>query len=281
MDEIQKKTHFVSVTGIIKKDNKYLICKRSPNEKAFPEKWCVPGGKIEVEDFIALAKDTSSHWLDIFEKTLRKEIFEETGLIIKNIGYVSNLAFIRPNGFSTLIVSLFADHESGEVILKEDELTEHAWVSLEEAKNYDLIENIFEQIEKVHSTANLKQDFQNKKTSVQEYQEACLRTVKEFENETRKILTWGLGISGEAGDVAGCIKKTFIHKNDVTAGIRENLGDTMWYIANICNFFNWDLQDILEENTNKLKKRYPQGFTYHDAKRGRKDWGEEKDIKPV
>ena len=194
IEDYKNKTHYISVTGIIKKDNKYLICKRSLNEKAFPGKWCVPGGKIEVKDFIALTKDTSSHWLDIFEKTLIKEIFEETGLKIKNIGYVSNLAFIRPNGFSTLIVSLFADHESGEVTLNKDELTEHAWVSLEEAKNYDLIENIFEQIKKVDSTTNLKKDFQSKKMSLQEYQKACLSTVKEFENETRKILTWGLGI---------------------------------------------------------------------------------------
>jgi 8-oxo-dGTP pyrophosphatase MutT (NUDIX family) len=149
---MQDKVHYVSVTGIIRnKDGKYLICKRSPNEKAFPNKWCVPGGKIEVTDFINTPKDTSDHWLDIFEKTLVKEIAEETGLKIKNIGYVSNLVFIRPNGFSTIIVSLHAEHDEGEVKLDQEELVEHAWVNLEEAKNYDLIENIFEQIEKVES----------------------------------------------------------------------------------------------------------------------------------
>lgn len=149
MDDVKEKAHYISVTGIIKKDNKYLICKRSPNEKAFPSKWCVPGGKIEMKDFVNSEKGTSSHWLDVFEKILEKEIFEETGLKIKNIGYVSNLAFIRPNGFSTVIVSLCAEHDSGEVKLEEKELTEYAWVTLEEAKNYDLIENIYEQIEKV------------------------------------------------------------------------------------------------------------------------------------
>lgn len=147
---MQDKVHYVSVTGIIRnKNGKYLICKRSPNEKAFPNKWCVPGGKIEVNDFANTPKDTSSHWLDIFEKTLIKEILEETGLKIKNISYVSNLAFIRPNGFSTIIVSLHAEHKSGEVELNKEELTEYAWVDLQEAKEYDLIENIFEQIEKV------------------------------------------------------------------------------------------------------------------------------------
>ncbi len=148
------KTHYVCVTGIIKKDGKYLICKRSDKEKAFPNKWCVPGGKIERSDFIETPKDTSDHWLDIFEKVLKKEVKEETNLDIDNIGYVSNLVFIRPNGFSTLIISLSGNHVSGEVNLAADELTEHAWVTLEEAKNYDLIENIYEQIEKVDSLHN-------------------------------------------------------------------------------------------------------------------------------
>jgi len=150
MEEIQEKAHFIAVTGIIRNsDGKYLICKRSSQEKVFPNKWCVPGGKVQKSDFVNIQKDTQDHWFDIFEKTLQKEILEETGLTIKNIGYVSNLALIRPNGFSTLIVSLHAQHDQGEVKLNQDELVEHAWVNLDEAKNYDLIENIYEQIEKV------------------------------------------------------------------------------------------------------------------------------------
>jgi 8-oxo-dGTP pyrophosphatase MutT (NUDIX family) len=152
--DVKQKVHYIAVTGIVRKGNKFLICKRSMKEKAFPGKWCVPGGKVEVNDFVNTKKDTKDHWFDIFEKVLQKEISEETGLKIKNIGYVSNLAFIRPNGFSTVIVSLFADYDSGNVKLSEDELVDHAWVTLEEAKNYDLIENIWEQIEKVESFQN-------------------------------------------------------------------------------------------------------------------------------
>ena len=150
MDEIKKKAHYISVTGIIRNsEGKFLICKRGPNEKIFPNKWCVPGGKIEQNDFINNPKDTSDHWLDIFEKVLEREILEETGLKVKNIGYVSNLALIRPNGFSTLIVSLHGEHDEGEVKLDESELVDYRWVTLEEAKEHDLIENIYEQIEKV------------------------------------------------------------------------------------------------------------------------------------
>lgn len=112
--------------------------------------------------------------------------------------------------------------------------------------------------------------------NLKEYQEACKKTAQKFDNKEREILCWGLGIAGEAGDVASCIKKTFIHKNDVTEGIRENIGDTFWYAAMICNYFNWDLEDVLKENIEKLKKRYPKGFTEKDAHRNgeRTDWGE-------
>ena len=106
------------------------------------------------------------------------------------------------------------------------------------------------------------------KQSLKGYQALCKLTAAKFKTDEHEILTWGLGITGEAGDVASCIKKTFIHKNDQKVGIRENIGDTMWYMAMICNFFGWDFQEILEENIKKLRKRYPQGFfTEKDAGR--------------
>ena len=110
-------------------------------------------------------------------------------------------------------------------------------------------------------------DEQNTKSTLKEYQVLCKATAKKFDSPEKEILTWGLGITGEAGDVASCIKKTFAHDNDQRAGIRENIGDAMWYAAMICNFFGWDMQEVLDENVAKLKKRYPQGFTIPDAKR--------------
>lgn len=149
MDELKQKAHYISVTGIIRnKLGKYLIVKRSDNEKLFPGKWCVPGGKVEQRDFLEREKDTSDHWLDVFERVLEREIMEETGLKIEKIGYVSNLALIRPNGFSTFIVSMHAEGD-GEVKLDGSELVDYKWRSLDELKDYDLIENIYEQIEKV------------------------------------------------------------------------------------------------------------------------------------
>mgnify|MGYP001196004729 CR=1 FL=1 len=103
--------------------------------------------------------------------------------------------------------------------------------------------------------------------TLKEYQELCKNTAKKFDIPDKEILTWGLGIAGEAGDIASCIKKTIIHDNDQKIGIRENIGDTLWYAAMICNFFGWDMQEVLNENIEKLKKRYPNGFTIKDARR--------------
>ena len=70
--------------------------------------------------------------------------------------------------------------------------------------------------------------------NLKEYQEACKRTAKKFETPEKEILTWGLGIAGEAGDIAGCIKKTYAHDNDQKAGIKENIGDMLWYAVMVC-----------------------------------------------
>ncbi|MEK6897759.1 MAG: nucleoside triphosphate pyrophosphohydrolase family protein [Nanoarchaeota archaeon] len=101
-----------------------------------------------------------------------------------------------------------------------------------------------------------------------EYQELCKTTAKKTNNKELELCNWGLGIAGEAGDVASCIKKLVFHKNEsIKDGIKENLGDMMWYASMICNNLNWSLEEILEENIKKLKARYPRGFTEKDAQR--------------
>ena len=114
----------------------------------------------------------------------------------------------------------------------------------------------------------------NKVKNLKEYQNLCKKTAQGFKDKEKEIMTWGLGLAGEAGDVAGCIKKTFSHKNDQKEGIRENIGDTLWYAAMICNYFHWDFDKVLEENIQKLQKRYPKGFNKKSAKRKGIDWNE-------
>ena len=140
------KAHYIAATGIIIKEGKFLTTKRAPTEKAFPNQWTVPGGKLELKDYSSRPKDTSSHWYNVFENLVKREIEEETGLKVKNIRYLTSMSYIRDDGIPTIIVSLFADHAEGDVKLC-PALTGHAWVTLEEAKNYELIEGIYEELE--------------------------------------------------------------------------------------------------------------------------------------
>lgn len=69
------------------------------------------------------------------------------------------------------------------------------------------------------------------------------------------------GLSGEVGELTDMVKKWIFHNKsfDITHAQKE-LGDVMWYIAMTCESFGWSLDEIMQMNIDKLKKRYPDGF---------------------
>ncbi|MCL5090606.1 MAG: NUDIX domain-containing protein [Patescibacteria group bacterium] len=138
--------HEVAITAIIVKDNKYLIERRSPSKKRFPGKWTVPGGRMETDDYLKLPKDTKFYWYNVLERTLKREVKEEVGLEIDNIEYVTSLARVHEDGAPSLVISCMADSVSGEVTLQEGETDQFAWVTLKEAKDYDLIDGIYDEL---------------------------------------------------------------------------------------------------------------------------------------
>ena len=145
----KNQVHYVTATVIfVNKEGKFLIAKRADWEKAFSNEWTVPGGKLEVLDYALKKKDTSEHWYNILEDLSKKEVMEEVGLEFKNLNYVTSLVYIRSDNIPSLVISFWAEPigDSTQVRLC-PALTEYKWVSLEEAKNYDLIEGIYEELE--------------------------------------------------------------------------------------------------------------------------------------
>ena len=80
----------------------------------------------------------------------------------------------------------------------------------------------------------------------------------------------GLGLAGEAGEVANQIKK--ILRDDggqVTPQRREKLlselGDVAWYFVRLCEELQLDLDHVLEENVKKLYDRRDRGSLVGDG----------------
>jgi len=128
------------------KDGRYLILRRTFEKRAFPGRWTVPGGGLEVSDYINTPKTTPDSWYFAIENSLRREIKEETGLEVGKVKYLLDLIFIRPDKIPVVTLSYYCDWKSGDVKLDEDSI-DYAWVTYKEAKNYDLIEGILEEIE--------------------------------------------------------------------------------------------------------------------------------------
>lgn len=145
---VNKELHRVSSTAIIVRDGKYLITRRSLKKKAFPGMWTVPGGGLEIDDYINAPKTTSDHWYFAVENSLHREIKEEVNLEVGKLKYLLNITFIRSDGLPVLILSYYCDYKPGEVELDKDSI-DYAWVTLKEAENYDLVLGLYEEIEMV------------------------------------------------------------------------------------------------------------------------------------
>ena len=89
------------------------------------------------------------------------------------------------------------------------------------------------------------------------------------------LMTGAIGISAEGGEFMEIVKKCVFQgkpmDEDTQFHAMRELGDIMWYWMNSCSALGIDPNDVIAENVNKLKKRYPGGeFDVHYSE-NRKD----------
>jgi len=71
-----------------------------------------------------------------------------------------------------------------------------------------------------------------------------------------------LGLTGEAGEVGDYIKKVVGHGHRLDKEVvAKELGDVMWYVAEICSALKLDMGEVASGNVKKLERRYPDGFS--------------------
>lgn len=92
------------------------------------------------------------------------------------------------------------------------------------------------------------------------YQEKARRT------QNRALPLWAqrehalYGLAAEAGEVLGLHQKVHQgHTLDVGA-LREEIGDVLWFVAEICDVYGFDMGEVAAANIRKLENRYPKEF---------------------
>ena len=92
-----------------------------------------------------------------------------------------------------------------------------------------------------------------------DYQKLAMRTCNTIGND---MLYHGVfGLTSESGEVAGLLQKMYQGHSFDKEHMKKELGDCMWMIAEICIALEFSLDDVMQTNINKLKARYPDGFS--------------------
>ena len=70
-----------------------------------------------------------------------------------------------------------------------------------------------------------------------------------------------MGLCGESGEAIDIVKKWMAQGHELDKEhLTKELGDIAWYLAEAATALEFPLDDILQANIDKLKKRYPDGF---------------------
>jgi NTP pyrophosphatase (non-canonical NTP hydrolase) len=103
-----------------------------------------------------------------------------------------------------------------------------------------------------------------------------MTTFDEYQSEARRtqnpaLPLWAMrehalyGLSSEVGEVLGLHQKVHQgHPLDETE-LRLEIGDVLWFLAELCDVYGWHLSEIAGANIGKLRNRYKDKFTVEES----------------
>ena len=96
---------------------------------------------------------------------------------------------------------------------------------------------------------------------LQTYQKQAARTLRRLSNEQEDIQHMLFGMMTELGELVDSYKKHYAYGKELDMiNVMEEMGDIMWYWANMCNITGINAEASLQVNIDKLKARYPEKF---------------------
>ena len=98
--------------------------------------------------------------------------------------------------------------------------------------------------------------------TVNEYQKLAMTTLNPNLSKKDILINGVMGLCGEAGEAIDIVKKHLAqgHPLDQEKLLKE-LGDVAWYLAETATALDASLEDVFQSNIDKLRSRYPEGFS--------------------
>jgi len=94
-----------------------------------------------------------------------------------------------------------------------------------------------------------------------EYQILASRTINKDLNNAAREQHALHGMVGEIGEIHSLYQKFYQgHNLPDSDNLKKEIGDLLWFIAELCTANCFKLDDIMQMNIDKLKARYPEGF---------------------
>ncbi|MDD6156302.1 MAG: nucleoside triphosphate pyrophosphohydrolase family protein [Lachnospiraceae bacterium] len=97
--------------------------------------------------------------------------------------------------------------------------------------------------------------------NINEYQELAMTTLNPQLCKKDVLINSVMGLCGESGEAIDIVKKWLAQGHELDKEhLMKELGDIAWYLAEAATALDLPLEQILQANIDKLKKRYPDGF---------------------
>jgi NTP pyrophosphatase (non-canonical NTP hydrolase) len=97
--------------------------------------------------------------------------------------------------------------------------------------------------------------------TINKYQQLAMTTLNPTLEKKDVLINGVMGLCGESGEAIDIVKRWLAQGHELDKEhLKKELGDIAWYLAETATALGLSLEDILEANIDKLKKRYPEGF---------------------